>query len=272
MTTHMLHDTANDILPDSALAIAMNAIPGVRGMNKFGTNELVAQTFAYLWEFGDGWTALPAATTLEVASTSALDTALGTGCTGVTIEGLDGNYDEISETVALDGQTPVLTTLEFLYVNRAYGSGAGATQKNQGTLYIADDSTAWASGVPVTSAAVQAMINPLHGQTQQTIYTVPRNHTAFAHGGYMTSESNILTRLRVMFWNRFTNIHRVLFELTIKGPTFTHEAYPYVPVPEKNTVYMEVSVSAGTTTVSGGLNFILVNNDKLGPEFTFPPA
>jgi len=271
MTTHMLHDTANDPIQDTALAIAMNAVPGVRGMNKFGTNEMVSQAFSYLWEFGDGWTAIPVATTLEVASDSALDTAGGTGCTGVTIEGLDGNYDEISETVALDGVTPVLTTQLFLYVNRAYGSGAGVTQHNQGTIHVADDSTDWTDGVPDTDAAVQAMINPLHGQTQQTIYTVPRGYTAFAHGGYMTSEGTLVTRLRVMFWNRITNIHRVLFELTIKGPTFTHEAYPYVPVPEKNTVYMEVNVSAGTSTVSGGLNFILVNNDKLGPEFDFPP-
>ncbi len=272
MPTYIPHTKSGHPLNDTSLAIAMGAVPGVRGVNKFGTNEVVTTSFAYLWEFGDGWVALPAATTLECASTSALDTALGTGATGITIEGLDGNYDELSETVALDGQTPVLTTGEFLYVNRAFASGAGATQKNQGTLYVADDSTDWASGVPVTDAAVQAMINPLHGQTQQTIYTVPRGHTAFAHGGYMTSESNILTRLRVMFWNRFTNVHRTLFELTIKGPTFSHEAYPYVPVPEKNTVYMEVAVSAGTTTVSGGLNFILVDNDQLGPEFDFPPA
>jgi len=272
MPTYIPHTKSGHPLQDTALAIAMGAVPGVRGMNKFGTNETVTTAFSYLWEFGDGWTPIPVATTLEFASTSALDTAAGTGATGLTIEGLDGNYDEISETLPLDGQTPVLTTKLFLYVNRAYCSGAGVTQKNQGTIYVADDSTAWASGVPVTDAAVQGMINPLHGQTQQTIYTVPRGYTAFTHGGYMTSESNILTRLRVLFWNRFTNVHRTLFELTIKGPTFSHEAYPYVPVLEKNTVYMEVNVSAGTTTVSGGLNFILVSNDHLGPEFDQPTS
>jgi len=250
----------------------MHAVPGVTGLNKFGTNESVTTSFSYLWEFGDGWTPIPTATTLEVASTSALDTAGGTGATGLTIEGLDDNYDEISDTVALNGQTPVVTTKLFLYVNRAFITGAGSTEKNQGSIYVADDSTAWSSGVPVTDAAVQGLINPLHGQTQQVIYTVPAGFTAFVHDGYMTTEANIITRLRVMFWNRFTNAHRTAFEMTIKGPTFSHAPYPYVPFLEKNSVYMEVSVSAGTTTVSGGLNFVLVDNKQLGDEFDFPPS
>jgi len=270
--TYIAHTKSGHPLMDTGLAIAMHAVPGITGMNKFGTNELVDQDFSYLWEFGDGWVALPSATTLEAASTSALDTALGTGATGLTIEGLDDNYDEISEDVALDGQTPVLTTQLFLYVNRVFITGAGSTEKNQGDIYVADDSTAWSSGVPVTDAAVQCLIRPLHGQSQQCIYTVPRGFTAFIHDGYMTTEGTLVTRLRVMFWNRFTNAHRTAFEMTIKGPTFSHTPYPPVAMLEKNSVYMETSVSAGSAHVSGGLNFVLVDNKMLGDEFDFPPS
>ncbi|MHC4302577.1 MAG: hypothetical protein ACYS7Y_35400, partial [Planctomycetota bacterium] len=71
------------------LNIAMGAIPGVTSVAKFGTNENVGTTPEYIWEQGNGWTKLPAATTLEVASTSALDVmTTGTGAWMVWIEGL----------------------------------------------------------------------------------------------------------------------------------------------------------------------------------------
>jgi lipopolysaccharide export system protein LptA len=245
----------------------MGAVPGVSPMNKFGTNEDVGTSFEDIWEQGGKWVKIPTATTLEVASTSTLDTLAGTGAQKIMVSGLDANYDVLEEEVELTGQTPVLTTGLFLYVNRAYVTQAGTTEANQGIIRIADDSTTWATGVPATASAVQAQINTLHGQTQQCIYTVPRGFTAFVAAGYLTTDSNQVTDIRVAFYNRLRNCWRVAFEGTIRGDTFTRDLNPYVPVLEKNTVLVEAKLSGGAAAVSAGLDMILVTNDMLGAAF-----
>ena len=271
MTIHTLHDLAGDRMILPALSIAMGAFPGVTAEAKFGTNPLVGTGFEYIWEQGNGWFFLPVATTLEVASTSALDVmTTGTGAWMVVVEGLDANYQFLAETVELNGQTPVLTQNEFLYVNRMFvgtvendRQSAGVTEANQGEIRVADDSTAWSSGVPVTASAIQAMIEAVHGQTQQCIYTVESGMTAFVVGGYVVTSANQDTVFRVMTWNRTTNSRRVGFEGTISNSEFIKNNNPFLSVPQTATIWVEASNPTSPSAVSAGLDMIVVDNKYL---------
>lgn len=271
MSIHTLQDLAGDRLILPALSIAMGSIPGAKSVSKFGTNTSVGTAPEYIWEQGNGWFYLPVATTLEVASSSVNDVMTsGSGAWSIVIEGLDANYNEIEETVELNGQTPVLTTLEFLYVNRVYiGTvlpglqAAGSDEVNQGDIYVADDSTAWTAGVPVTSASIQAKILVEHGQTQQCIYTVPAGYTAYVVSGYVVTSSNQDSVFRVMTWNRTTNTRRTAFEGTISNSEFIKNNNPYIRLNSRVTVYVEAENPTSASAVSAGLDMILVDNKYL---------
>jgi hypothetical protein len=92
----------------------------------------------------------------------------------VTVQGLDSNYDEVEETVTMDGTTPALTTQTFLRVNRAFAVTAGSNGTNVGNISIS------------VGGDLQAYIEANQGQTHQTHYTVPRNRTLLVTSFHIT--------------------------------------------------------------------------------------
>jgi hypothetical protein len=86
--------------------------------------------------------------------------ASGATDNGVTIliEGLDTNYDVLTETVTLAGSGTATTSGEFLRVYRAYVTGATAPA---GNVTIANGGTTY------------AQISTPYNQTQMAVYTIP---------------------------------------------------------------------------------------------------
>ena len=146
-------------------AVALGKVPFWRTFRKFGMNDTVPATGTEeIWPVGTTKVWPTAAAVLSTVSSSAADSAAGIGTRSIIIEGLDANYDEITETVALNGTSAVTTTQSFFRVNRAYGATAGSNEINVGDITIS------LSGDP------QAYIEANEGQTHQTHYTVPAGH------------------------------------------------------------------------------------------------
>lgn len=144
-TPHLLHDIVKGNMWDT------------RAVNIFGFNKLVGTSFETIWDDGGNYTFPTSAVTMDVVSASASDTM------GVKISGLDANYNEITETVTLNGTTAVTTTATFLRINSAIilaGSNVGnITISNGGTNY--------------------AFIGATLGTTQSSVYTVPAGHSLY---------------------------------------------------------------------------------------------
>ena len=86
---------------------------------------------------------------IYIASTSANDTAAGTGARTLTIVGLDANFEPLTESnITLNGQTPVTTTNQFLRVNRLFVDDSGSTNANEGDIYCSDSTDTFISGIP----------------------------------------------------------------------------------------------------------------------------
>jgi hypothetical protein len=118
-------------------------IKGYTRYTVFGNNDDVdsATVPETIWEAGGLVTWLSAADNLEVFSSNANDTSLaggGTGMRTLLIQGLDANYNEISEIVSLEGTGVVTTTNQFLRVNKAVGLSAGTGAINEGAITIRD--------------------------------------------------------------------------------------------------------------------------------------
>ena len=87
--------------------IAEGKVPGHTGLIIFGSNPDVGTSQETVWDEGGIYAYLTEATVLKVSSGDANDDVGDAGATSVRIYGLDANYTEINETIAMNGQTAV---------------------------------------------------------------------------------------------------------------------------------------------------------------------
>ncbi len=258
--THIPRGHHDDILQWPFLTIPMNCFPHVEHINKFGTNAAIATTFEDIWGPGGVHVPLPAPTTLEVASDDAEDTmTTGTGAWSVIIQGLGEDGHDVQEIVELAGLTPVLTTTIFRAVNRVIVHESGTDNVNAGVIYIADDSTTWSSGVPVTAASIQVGIPAGKSQSQICRYTIPWNKTGYISQGYALSASNQTVVVEFVGRDPITGTQRVLFTGTLLDNSYVTEPSPMVRLPSGSTAYIRAAALAGAGRVSAGFSVILVD-------------
>ena len=158
------------------LQIARGQIAYHKSIFKFGFNPDVDDSLETVWAEGGLYGYLTSATVLKISSSSANDTSAGTGARTITISGLDANYDEISESVTLNGQTAVNTTQSFLRVFRMIVDTAGSGGQNAGVIYAGTGTVT--SGVPANKYGTIAVGD---NQTLMCFWTVPRGYTAYLY-------------------------------------------------------------------------------------------
>ena len=132
-------DNVSGIAPDVFnVAVADGQVPNWQVFRKFGICSAVPTSTTHeMWDGADDVRTLPTtAAVAAVSSTSADDTSAGTGAQTVTVMGLDENYLEVSETVSMNGLTPVNTTQTFIRVNSAYVATAGSGGTNAGEIDV----------------------------------------------------------------------------------------------------------------------------------------
>jgi hypothetical protein len=157
------------------LQVARGQIAYHESIYKFGNNPQVADSIETIWPQGGLYSYLSAATVLKVSSGSTDDTSAGTGARTVELFGLDGDYNEISEVVTLNGQTAVNTTQSYLRINRMIVRSAGSGGANAGIIYAGTGTVT--SGVP---ANIYATINgDGSNQTLMALWTIPAGYTGY---------------------------------------------------------------------------------------------
>ena len=141
---------------------------------KFGRNGAVSNTGDGIWSSGGAFTWHTTASTLDVTSDDATDTLLGNGARSITIQGLDINFDEIEETINLNGLGTVTTAASFLRVNRAYINEVGVyANSNAGTISISRNSDSdMMAEIGLTD------LGEGFGTTQIAKFTVPKGYSA----------------------------------------------------------------------------------------------
>jgi len=157
------------------LQVSRGQIAYHESIYKFGNNPEVADSIETIWPQGGLYSYLSAATVLTVSSGSTDDTSAGTGARTVELFGLDGDYNEISEVVTLNGQTAVNTTQSYLRINRMIVRSAGSGGANAGIIYAGTGTVT--TGVP---ANIYATINgDGTNQTLMALWTIPAGYTGY---------------------------------------------------------------------------------------------
>ena len=180
--------------------------------------------------------------------TSNNDKTGGTGALTVEIQGLDSNYNELTETVSMNGTTNVTTTSSFLRVNRMVVVTAGSLGENDGDIVIDD------------SGNKQAKINAGLNQTLMAVYTVPAGKTAFIKSKYWSIPCSNEIEARLVTRN-LNEVFQTKHLLHLQGGYINHSfGYP-LKVEEKADIQLRgKSLSGPTHSVSAGFDLILVDN------------
>jgi hypothetical protein len=257
MSTTISSITRQGAFEPFELQVARGQIQGHQAVTVFGYNPDVDQTYETVWPDG-GVVAHPAvATVMKVSSSSANDAAAGTGARSIYIEGLDANYNTVTETVTLNGQTEVNTTNSYLRINNFYTASVGSGGSNAGYIYIGDGTVT--AGVPATIYDLMEI-----GFNSRTTghYTVPAGYSAYFYQGRLTvaqaTGANVVTGQLVS--TTTDGITRVAAVTTLDSGVSEYDFNIPIPFPEKTDIEARAVGSANNNSVSCMLVFMLIKN------------
>ena len=225
------------------LDIARGVIPNSKIIHKFGANFDIDQGSdpESIWTGGGQypWASLATTQTLYCISTDASDTST------LTIEGLDSDYNEQSETVTLNGTTAVATTNTFL---RVFRMTYDAT--NVGTI---------TARVTSGTGTVVAQIEAGDAQTLMAIYTVPKDYTAYMVTTDMTINSK--RDCTVLYYLRRYNKPFRIAHIAEANEHYRYDFFAPMAIPERTDIDVQVdNVSANDSSVTANFDLILIRN------------
>ena len=212
------------------LQVARGQIPGHSIRNLFGTNPAIGTTFRTPWENNTALPFLSAEQNLSIVSDSASDTAVS-----VLVSGVDGNYNSVSEIVALNGTTAVTTTNKFFRINDLLTTSGNAvgnvTASYSGTVY--------------------AKIIATYGRNQASVFTVPIGYSFYlGRIDAFTATANNDTKI-MTFRNRVTFGDGRVFNVAQTNFVSRMDIARTLPfkIPEKATIEFQAKMSSQTADV-----------------------
>ena len=176
---------------DYLVQVQRNLVPGQTMVHKFGRNDAVPNgSWAFVNLLGfTGWP-LSAATTVRVKAGNAADTGIGAGARQVTVQGIDSNFNEISEAITTTGGVASsVTSASFWRVHRAWVSVAGTYGAANTAAVVIENG---AGGTDLLQIAIE------EGQTQFAGWTVPIGKTAYLLSAHVTVDGNKAANIRMM--------------------------------------------------------------------------
>jgi hypothetical protein len=227
---------------------------GYKQIHKFGRNPEVGTTPVPISQ-GGVYQVPTSATTLEAISSSTNDTSAGSGARTITVQGLDGSFDFVTEDITMNGTSAsTATTTSFIRVYRAFIKTSG-TYANASAGSHSGDITIRAASAGATYAKIDATGFP-KGQTQIAVYTVPNGKTAFIKNITIHSDVDAC----IMFFQRanaddtsapYTGTMRLIQEINgVNGPVDMFGSSTIGPFEGKTDVGFMASVASGTADIA----------------------
>jgi hypothetical protein len=234
------------------LAVQQGKVPGYSMVNKFGYNPSIGSgSFETIWETGNDYPWQSSAVTVNVVSDDTDDDVAGTGARTLRIQGLDGSYNLVEETVNMDGTTTVTTTQTFLRVFRMSVETAGSSGNNEGTITVT-----YTGG-----SDVAATITAGNGQTLMTLYTIPAGYTGYLLSMNISSGKD--QEMEFKFIQRDNSVANAGFQtkqfLEVRGGQTTVIFNAINIIPQKSDIYISGKASS-TSSASASFDLLLVQD------------
>jgi hypothetical protein len=222
------------------LQVSRGQIPGHKRLLKFGFNALINEIEETVWEAGGIYVYPSSAVALTATSSS------GATDSGVilTVQGLDADYNEISETITLNASGVATTTKTFLRANRAFVAGSKALT---GAVSFANGG--------VTYAYVNS-----DNQTLMALWTVPAGYTAYivqTDVTVMTEANNKFGTVRLVT-RAPGGVFRTQDLFSAQNTSIVREFVLPLPVAEKTDIEFRAVGSSANALLNVAATFELV--------------
>lgn len=247
---------------DFYLQVGRNQIMGHQTVNIFGYSAGIGNVNQAVWEgattSGNDYVFPSSAAQLSIVSTSTSDGS----SLNLQVNGLDSNFNILTEVIALNGTTAVTTVNSYYRVNSLYvlnGTNVGTIKATQG------------------GSTVYAQINPGVGETQMAVYTVPNGYvfykyridltTSITSGSYVTFKQNTLYNLAATTTrNGYTYTHQgntiIVDQTALNGNNQIDWVVPFgLPAGSDNKWQMQTSSGGSNGAGSCAIYGILVQTN-----------
>lgn len=234
------------------LQLSADKFTGYSTYNKFGRNTDIDIGTEDLWIVGGTWVAPTTNRIHDIVSSDVNDTAAGTGARTVYIEGLNSSYNITTETITLNGAVNVPTVNSYVIIHRMYVLTSGSGGTNAGNI------TATAQ----TDATITCRIATGKAQTQLAIFQVPANKTAYLlnYYGSITTGTALDLELYIKPFGGTYNLKNTLGLNVASTSSDEHRFLVPMKITEKSIIKLSGTATANNTTVTGGFDFILIDN------------
>jgi len=247
---------------------ALGKWQGTRTFSKFGYNTDVdiATSPEVIWSVGGAYTVPTTAETLDIVSTDAADDGdpAGTGAHNVYIYGIDENRKYQTETVTLNGTTTVVTTNQWLGINRMVVGSAGSGQANAGAITATGTSSSNVFGRIVAGESV----------TQQCIYHTQLQSQVLADwllinclkiGVGSTPTVTIKGWIYSPVSNCKYEVFRHLIDTSVENTVEIRPSQPFIFNPG-DVFYLTATTDVDNTTISARFSLIEFENNIYDPN------
>lgn len=240
------------------LQVSRGQVAWHRSVTVFGFNPDIDTTELVVWPNGASVAYQHPGDLITVSSSNANDTSAGTGARTVTLYGLDENHDEISETIALNGQTAVTSTKKFSHVNLMTVATVGSGGKNAGLVYAGTGTVT--AGVPANTFN---LIETGFNQSTSAHYTVPAGYTGYLMNGSISSgqasgSTAVIGKLVLIGPDQ---VYRVAAVSALNNGFATYDFKLPIALPEQFTVEARAYGTASNNYVSAFFQILLVKNN-----------
>ena len=241
--------TGSKYIEDDYLNIAQGIAKGASHIHKFGANFDVdtGSDPETVWTGGGlyPWSAFDTAGVLVVTSSSSQDDVGGTGATEILVEGLNENYELVTETFTMDGTSNVTGTQTFKRVFRAFVTKGGTNGENVGTITISRGGT------------TVAQIDADRGQTLMTVYTIPAGYNGYLLS--MDATINALRDMQLFFKQRpVGGVFRIAHMAEIRG-FYRYDFKVPIKFTEKTDIDVVVDdVNISNSRITANFDLILI--------------
>jgi len=246
---------------DYGTEMALGRSPTREVVHKFGANHTVGNSVVDIWIESGIYVWLQAVVTLEAISDSVNDTLAGSGARTIRVEGLDANWDVITEDIDMNGTSATTSTSQsFIRINRAFVLTCGTySDSNDGIITIRT------SGAGAVQLSIHVDEGFGVGQSQVARYSIPRGKQILVHSTHMWTDNTQPATIWALM-REGANIvsapftpRRLLIEFS--GMTAPEDLMIVTPfkATEYTDVFFQAIAGAGSTAVSIDFEFVQID-------------
>ena len=248
---------------EDGLSIAKGDVPGTTYIHKFGNAPDFDSGDGYvtIWDgANDGGVDIMSYT---YSTTADIDSLISTAADTVDIEvqGLDANYDLVTQTITLTGTTRKALDTDLIRVFRM--KNVGATEL-AGTVSCYVDSLA-PGGVVTDKTKVRAIITIGFNQTLMAVYTIPNGKTGYMRSWYASASgarkaSAHIVHLEARSFGGVFQTKHVSALQTAGTSQIQHEYVEPEVFAAKTDLEMHANTDEDVAAIAAGFDIVLVDD------------